>query len=214
MNPNLLQWAQSEEAQPYLQRYMPQQVPQPQGNGYSAGGGDYGMMLKRMFDANAGNPDLQRTLLGEYLNTISPSNQMDAQRAEQEAMLEMEKQRQFESQAEQERDMNILKLLDPADPQSGAIVDAILTKYGYGSAAQPQDSGYSSTWADRYNEMATEAPSQTDYGMYKEMAGFGPEQIAQYEAPISIWERLKKFPMQGLGGVFNGDQIRKDRFGY
>lgn len=221
MNPDLMNWAQSEQAQPYLQQVMPQQQMQPQqmgmqqpSNGYSAAGGDYNTLLRSLFDANAGNPELQKSILSIYLSGIDPQAQFEQQQKEQ-AMLDDQKQ------MEQSRDMTILQALDPADPSSGAIVDAILSKYGYGSAAQPQDNGYTSNWQTQYGDLADSAQGLDEYNRYATMQAFTPQQISAYEAPISLGERWNAYSdnftpglaFSGLGALLNGENIRGQRVG-
>lgn len=76
MDPNIQQWAQTPEAQPYLQQYMPRQQAPSMGMG-SMGGGGFSDYLIQLINQNQANPSFQQNMLGYYLDTMNPMNQPD-----------------------------------------------------------------------------------------------------------------------------------------
>lgn len=93
------QWAQTAEAQPYLAKYGYGQAAQQGGGGMvgigSFGNDSYSAMLKSLFDANAGNPTLQKSFLGAYLDYANPLNQQSYYQQQLSEQL-AERQRQQE----------------------------------------------------------------------------------------------------------------------
>lgn len=137
----------------------------------------------------------------------------------------------YNPQPEDTSDMDkaILNVLDPSDPESQVIFNNILAKYGYGTPNPTmlgsEGGDYAQNFRNKYLGMAETAPTQDEFNIYNRMSQFSPEEISQYEAPISFSERLGRMfgvasdpsagpaAFRGWGALLNGEAIRRQRLG-
>lgn len=75
MDPAILEWSKTPEAQPYMQKAMGMLMGSTPGDS-SLGEGDlYGKYLQTLITSNSQNPQFQNQMLGYYLDYINPVNQ-------------------------------------------------------------------------------------------------------------------------------------------
>lgn len=75
MDPYILEWSRTPQAQPYMEQARAILGGSNAGS-FGAGGQDqYGQYLYQLINANQGNPSLQKELLGYYLDYTNPFNQ-------------------------------------------------------------------------------------------------------------------------------------------
>jgi len=88
MDPQILQWSQTAEAQPYIQQARQILESQYGGSGYSgydmsnAFQDPYSQYLFELINQNSQDPSFQKQLMGYYLDYINPFNQAELNRDE------------------------------------------------------------------------------------------------------------------------------------
>lgn len=213
MNPEIMQWAQTPEAQPYLQKFQPQQS-QPQMGGYGMGGGydGYASMLKWMYDNSAGNPKAQNAYVGEYLDMMNPVNQYSFK-------AEQEKNDRYGTEMLLNTALSIISSEDPAMQQVGQtlLLEALGNSYpeiagsligtGY-DEPQTYEGIKRQSAKDIIGGEDVQGLSKDQYDWYNFLANASDSQVREYDeakkGASRIFGGFNKFSDEWAGtGVWN-----------
>jgi hypothetical protein len=212
LSPQIQQWAQTAEAQPYLA----QTVPQYSGMGGSGmggygggmGGSDYGSYLRELINTNQANPQFQQQMLGQYLDYQNPANQQ--QLGYTQNQMELGQNELLSSVA-----LSLMSSEDPGAQQRGlAILDSIFRGQvpGYNEAASPTIDQYGYYDMVRQNALNTlQEMGQTgavDRDMlewYNFLANASDEQIDYYDQLEGSGKEIFR-----VKNIFNPDKWRRN----
>lgn len=209
LSPQILQWAQSAEAQPYIAKYLPTTPTQSMG-GIGMGGmdtGGYGSYLVDLINANQANPDFQQQMLGEYLNFANPLNLQQ---------YSLNQQQDYYTQQEmglREREATIntaLSLISSEDPTIKGIGQMLLTQvfpeiantgYGVGQTVSPAPYENITRQEALARLQDPTGISREEYEWNRFLATASDEDIRRYEEARNEWEKEKS----GWGAAFRGN---------
>jgi hypothetical protein len=208
MDPNIQQWAQTPEAQPYLQQFMPQQQAQPMGMG-TMGGGGFNDYLMQLIGQNQGNPKFQQQMLGYYLDTINPMNQPDPLQQQYQLLQNQMLMNQVGGYQSENLTNLALSLLTSENPElQGYGMNILKTtlEQDYSGYVQPETPISEKSPYDviregagnRYSEMAGEGVTDLDtLNWQRYLSGADDEEIRRYNAA----KKYKQAGFWGGGGI-------------
>lgn len=226
MDQELLNWAMTEGAQPYLQqfgvtpdkvqRYMSSRT-QPQGNSYTS-------QIRDLINANPQNPKYQQELMGYYLDSLNPQNQQEYDRNQNENKLN-----------------TAISLMSSGDP---AMVEwaKILIQGSFPELNNTGTSGYGDMGGsdyssyDPYNNYLRKGYleelsdpsnlSRDEYDFKRYLSTATDEQLNAYDKPTNLMERsfatptwakiasLSGIPVNWFASMFMGEAVKRKNAGY
>ncbi|HOM78173.1 MAG TPA: hypothetical protein PLT50_03155 [bacterium] len=196
MDPELLQWSQTPEAQPYLQQAEQMLAGSLFGSTPQAGGLDvYGRFLQSLILDNPQNPQFQNQVLGYYLDYANPINQrqwgMDENKLNTGLSLLSSEDENLQRAG--------LSLISEAYPTLNEYMDV----GGYtGGAPQTYEDVIRQQAIDRLKN--PEGMSQRDFEWNSFLANATDEQIRQYLEAKKMANPLHNFDPYWSGtGVYN-----------